>query len=219
MKNTLFAVIPAYNELKHIASVIKGVKGYVKNVIVVDDGSRDNTYSIAKNMDVIALTHIVNLGKGAALKTGCDYALKLGAKNIIVIDADGQHNPEHIPDFVKALKKSDIVFGCRKLRKDMPLLLKFGNRFIDNVTRILYGIDIPDTQCGFRAFTSNAYKKLRWKANDYFMESEMIANAGKHKLKYEIVPISTIYSDKYKGTTVFDGMKIVINLIFWRLRR
>lgn len=219
MKDNLFAVIPAYNESKHVAQVIRDVKRHAKNVIVVDDGSKDKTHSIAKRAGVIALRHIVNLGKGAALKTGCDYALKLGAKRIIVIDADSQHDPAHIPDFLKALKGNDIVFGCRKLRKNMPLLLKFGNGFIDNVTKVLYGIDIPDTQCGFRAFTREAYKKVRWRANDYFMESEMIANAGKHKLKYEIVPISTIYSDKYKGTTVFDGMKIAINLIFWRLRR
>ena len=99
----------------------------------------------------------------------------------------------------------------------MPLVLRFGNWFISNVVRILYGIDLSDTQCGFRAFSGEAYKKIRWNASDYSMESEMISKAGKQKLKYVQIPIQTIYSDKYKGTTIVDGVKIVLNMIWWKL--
>ncbi len=218
MKNKeIYAVIAAYNEEKTIAEVIKKTKQYCKNIIVVDDGSKDDTFIKAKNKDVIVLRHIVNMGKGAALKTGCDYALSKGAKIIITLDADLQHDPREIPNFLKALKDVDIVFGYRKLDKNMPLVLRAGNWFINKTTRFLFGINLRDTQCGYRAFTAGAYKKIRWKALDYSLESEMIANTGKNHLKYKEIPIQTIYSDIYKGTTVIDGIRIVINLLIWRL--
>lgn len=213
----IFVVIAAYNEQKHIAEVINKTKRYCNNIIVVDDGSKDDTFKKASKTKVIVLKHIVNMGKGAALKTGCDYALKDGAKIIVTIDGDLQHDPDEIPVFLKTLKGVDIVFGYRKLNKNMPLVLRYGNWFISKTTSLLYNINLNDTQCGYRAFTSNAYRKIRWRALDYSLESEMIANAGKNHLKYKQIPIKTIYSDKYKGTTVFDGIKIVINLFIWRL--
>lgn len=215
----VWAAIPAYNEEKNIVSVIGGVKKYIKNIVVVDDGSKDDTYNLAKKSKVVVLGHIVNLGKGAALKTGCDYAVKHGAKILVAIDADMQHEPTEIPNFLYALKNNDIVFSYRKFYKKMPPLLKFGNWFINHATKLLYRLSLKDTQCGYRAFTADAYKKIRWNALDYSMESEMITNVGKHHLKYAEIPIQTIYSDKYKGTTPMDGIKIVLNMILWRLSK
>jgi UDP-N-acetylglucosamine---dolichyl-phosphate N-acetylglucosaminyltransferase len=214
---TDFVIIPAYNEEKYIKEVIRNTKKYAKNIIVVDDGSNDDTSAIAEEENVIVLRHNVNLGKGAALKTGCDYALKSEAENIVVIDADGQHNPEKIDTFRKEISGNDIVFGYRELSKSMPFVLRFGNLVINEITSVLYGMKLKDTQCGYRAFTAEAYKKIRWQSSDYSMESEMIANAGKHHLKYKEVPIKTIYGDKYKGTTVIDGIKIVLKMFTWRL--
>ena len=217
MKSRVFAVIPAHNEEKHIGDVVRQAKKYVNNVVVVDDGSKDRTVEEAKKSGAIVLNHLVNLGKGAALKTGCDYAIKNKADIIVAIDADAQHNPKEIPKFIGAVKMHDVVIGYRKLNKSMPFILRFGNWFINKTIRFLYGVKIRDSQCGYRAFTSEAYKKLRWKASDYSMESEMIAKIGKHRLSYAEVPIETIYSDKYKGTTILDGIKIVFNLLLWRL--
>ena len=214
-----WVIIPDYNESKNISDVIKKVKKYSHNIIVVDDGSNDNTYEIAKKNSVIVIKHIINLGKGAAVKTGCDFALKKGAKKLILIDSDGQHNPSEIHKFLKALEEVDIVFGYRQFNKKMPFVFKFGNNSINFVTKMLYGVNLRDTQCGYRALTTKAYKKARWKSNDYSMESEMIANIGKRHLKYKEIPIQTIYSDKYKGTTIFDGIKIVTNMVFWRLKK
>ena len=218
MKNNVYVIIPAYNEGKRILEVIKQAKNYAKNIVVVDDGSKDETCNIAEKTGVDVLNHIINLGKGAALKTGCDYAVSNGAKKLIVMDADGQHNPSEIPHFLKSLNDADIVFGYRQL-KEAPLVFKFGNRFINLSTKLLYGLNLKDTQSGFRAFTNSCYKKIRWKANDYSMESEMIANVGKHNLKYKEIPIKTIYRDKYKGTTVLDGIKIVFNMILWKIKK
>ena len=215
--NNVWAVIPAYNEEKNIVDIIKKTKRYVNEVIVVDDGSRDKTKEIAEKSGAIVLKHIVNLGKGAALKTGCDSAFKKGAKFIIALDADAQHNPDDIPRFIEKLKKYEIVFSYRRTSGKMPMVLRFGNWFISNIVRTLYNVSLNDTQCGFRAFSKEAYKKIRWSASDYSMESEMISKAGKQKLKYVQIPIQTIYSDKYKGTTIIDGIKIVLNMLWWKL--
>lgn len=213
---SIWVVIPAYNEGKNIAGIIKKAKNYVGNVVVVDDGSNDDTREASEKSGAAVLRHIVNLGKGAALKTGCDYAVKSGARSIITIDADAQHNPEDIPRFIERLGKYDIVFSYRKASRKMPFVLRFGNWFISGVAGLLYGVNLKDTQCGFRAFSRHAYKKIRWNASDYSMESEMISRAGKQKLKYVQIPIETIYSDKYKGTTVIDGVKIVLDMLWWR---
>jgi len=218
MKKNIFVVIPAHNESKKIEEVIKKAKKYVKNIIVVDDGSIDNTYGIAKKNNVVVLKHIINMGKGSALKTGCDFAVKNKADIIIAIDADGQHNPDEIPNFIKALEGVDIVFGYRRLDQKMPFVLRLGNWFISKSAKLLYRTSLRDTQCGYRAFTADAYRKIRWRALDYSMESEMIANTGKHKLRYREIPIQTIYSDKYKGTTIIDGIKIVFNMMLWKIR-
>src|SRR3989338_7221124 len=98
-----YVIIPACNEEKHLPQVLRKTKEYAQHIIVVDDGSEDNTAEIAKQEKVILLQHSVNLGKGAALKTGCDYAYQKGAQNMIVLDADAQHNPENIPALLQQL--------------------------------------------------------------------------------------------------------------------
>ncbi len=212
-----WAVIPAYNEEMSIADIVRKTRKYIDKVIVVDDGSKDRTKDIAEKAGAVVLRHIVNLGKGATLKTGCDYAAKKGANFIVVLDADAQHNPEDIPRFIEKLKKYDVVFSYRKPSSKMPFVLRFGNWFISRIARFLYKVDLIDTQSGYRAFTREAYKKIRWNASDYSMESEMISRAGKQRLKYVQIPISTVYSDRYKGTTIIDGIKIVMGMFWWRM--
>ncbi|HLC49983.1 MAG TPA: glycosyltransferase family 2 protein [Candidatus Nanoarchaeia archaeon] len=213
----IWAVIPAYNEGRSIKSIIENAQKYVDSVVVVDDGSRDSTKNIAEKAGAMVLSHVINLGKGATLRTGCDFAASKRAKYIIVLDADAQHNPADIPRFTEKLGKYDIVFSYRKRSAQMPFVLRFGNWFISRAMSFLYGIDINDTQSGYRAFSAEAYKKIRWNASDYSMETEMISKAGKQKLKYVQIPIGTIYSDKYKGTTIIDGIKIVLNMVWWKI--
>ena len=130
-KSKSWIVIPAYNEARNISKVIDNTRKFAHQIILVDDGSKDKTYEkVNKKKGVTALKHIVNLGKGAALKTGCDYAVLQGAQRIVVLDADGQHDPKEIPKFLRQLDKHDIVFGYRKLNKKMPFLMKLGNRSI-----------------------------------------------------------------------------------------
>lgn len=210
-------VIPAHNEGKHIASVIQGIKPYVQEIIVVDDGSEDDTVQQAGANGAQVLLHKVNLGKGAALKTGCDYALLRGARQMIVMDADGQHDPKEIPLFLEGLQHHDIIFAARKMPTKMPWVLRLGNGVINRTLRVLYHLRVEDSQCGYRAFTSSAYQQVRWDALDYFVETEMLIKAGKKKLTHTQVAIDTIYADKYKGTTILDGVLIVAKMIGGRL--
>ncbi|MBS3117012.1 glycosyltransferase family 2 protein [Candidatus Woesearchaeota archaeon] len=208
-----YIVIPAYNEGKKLGEVIRKAQECGENIVVVDDGSSDDTFQQAKQCGVTVLKHLVNMGKGAALKTGCDFAYKQGAERYVVLDSDGQHDPKEIPRFFKELEKQDIVFGYRQLSPTMPLVLKFGNWFINRTLATLFHIDLQDSQSGYRAFTRKAYEQIRWEATDYYMETEMIIKAGRKKLLYTQIPIETIYGDKYKGTTVLDGVKIVVKML------
>ncbi len=219
MKKSIWAIIAAKDEERHIFAVVKEARKYADVVLVVDDGSRDQTKARAEKARAMVLSHIVNMGKGVAIRTGCEYAIEKKADILILLDADGQHEPKDIPKFVDALSGCEIVFGARVRRKSMPIVLKFGNWVINSVAGILHGIHISDTQCGFRAMWSHTYPKVKWTASDYSMESEMLVNAGKKRLKYHEIPISTIYGDKYKGTTVVDGIKIVLDMIWWKLTR
>ena len=104
----LFAVIPAHNESAHIKNVVMGTKKYVSKVIVVDDASKDDTFEIASKAGATVLRHIVNLGLGGTLKTGCDAAILLGADAIVTLDGDGQHDPSEIPKLLDAMKRNKI---------------------------------------------------------------------------------------------------------------
>jgi UDP-N-acetylglucosamine---dolichyl-phosphate N-acetylglucosaminyltransferase len=226
----IWIIIPAHNEETNIASVIDQCKDYSKNIVVVDDGSKDKTSIIAKSKGVIVLKHIINLGKGATLKTGCDYVYKIirntknGLQNlkdsaIVLIDADGQHDPKSIPQFLEKLKHKDIIFGIRKYNRNMPKILKIGNNLINYIIKIIFHMKVKDSQCGYRVFKANIYKKIRWVAHDYSMESEMIANVSKYKLHYGQIQIPTTYQDNYKGTTIIDGVKIVYYILKWRIAK
>jgi len=212
-------VIPAYNEGKTIFEVLTKTKKFAQKIVVVDDGSRDNTSLEAERAGVIVLRHEVNLGKGAALKTGCDYAAQQEAQTIITMDADGQHDPKEIPSFASALEQHDIAFGSRKKPKAMPAVFKLGNLVLTTTLRLLYGVTVEDSQCGYRGFRSEIYGYIRWDATDYYVETEMAIRAGKKKLKHTTIPIETIYADKYKGTTVLDGVMIVVKMIGWKIWR
>jgi len=217
----IFVIIPAYNEETHIKNTIAGAREYAENITVVDDGSTDKTYAKAKALtgNIKVLRHKINLGKGAALKTGCETALKLGADILVMMDADGQHDPDDIPRLVKELKekKLDIVFGSRNLDKNAPLYRSLGNKLLTKMVILLSGMPVCDILSGFRAFKSDAYQKLKWQSSDYSVETEMIINAGKNKLKYEEIAIKTIYNDNYKGMNIASGLKIFFNILKWSL--
>ncbi|RMF56014.1 glycosyltransferase family 2 protein, partial [Candidatus Woesearchaeota archaeon] len=212
------AIIPAYNEEKNIGNVISETKKYVDEVIVVDDNSSDKTTEIARSKADVVMRHIVNMGKGVALKTGFEEAIRRKADFLVAIDADGQHKPKDIPRLLKEINEVDIVIGSRLLNEKMPFVQKAGNIFIQKMFELLFKKKIRDTQSGFRVIRSKVYKKIKWEAQQYAVETEMLVNACRNNLRIKEVPIETIYLDNYKGTTVFDGIKIFVRMIFLKLR-
>jgi glycosyltransferase involved in cell wall biosynthesis len=215
------AVMPVYNEEKHVGRVIRETRKYVDEVVAVDDGSRDKSYLKAEKAGARALKHIINMGLGFTLRTGAEKAVKDGADIIITIDSDGQHDPAEIPKLVRELKKNklDVVIGFRPPDKNMPFTKKLGNWIIYKASKTFFGVDIKDTQSGFRVLTRKAFEKIKWDSARYAVSSEIVMRIGKQKLKYKEVPIKTIYGDKYKGTNVIDGLKIFISMLWWKMTR
>lgn len=215
------AVIPAYNEARNIREVVTNTKEHVNEVIVVDDGSFDNTSNEARVAGAdFVLRHMVNMGKGLAMTTGFEAALHKGADVVVFIDADGQHDPRDIGRMVAKLNADnlDMVTGIRQFNHNMPFVFRFGNQFLVNAFNMFFGTNIKDLSNGYRAIKADTYANIRWNCSGYDVETEMLANAAKNKLRIGQIHIETRYLDKYKGTTIFDGIKIFLNMLRWKLR-
>ncbi|GBF36146.1 MAG TPA: glycosyltransferase family 2 protein [Methanothermococcus okinawensis] len=227
-KRDIYVVVPAYNEEKVIRDTLRKLKneGY-HNIIVVDDGSKDNTYNIAKEEEVILCRHIINRGLGGALGTGIRCALEYNPKVIVTFDADGQHDPKDIEKVVKPIlyEGYDMVVGSRLMDKEelknMPMVKRIGNILLNFITYFLGGYLVTDSQSGLRAFSKRAAEVIlsNLKSNRYEISSEFIIIAKREKLKFKEVPIKTIYTEYSisRGTNVVTGIKIFIKLIIQRL--
>ncbi len=210
-------IIPAYNESRYIGKFLDKLLPLTKQVVVVDDGSTDKTASIVQSRGVICLTHIVNLGKGAALKTGCNYAFKkMGAASVIIMDGDDQHVVDDIRLFEKALTGgAQVVLGVRQMDAKMPLMRILGNKSMSILINLLFGHYIADIPSGFKAMTRKAYQSLQWHSSGYEVETEIAVRIAKSKLPYTEVPISTIYHDKEYGFNLLDAGKVLLKLPYW----
>jgi len=192
--------IPAYNEEKSIGSVVLKTKKYVDQVVVVDDGSSDSTAEIAELAGATVVKHNKNRGYGSAIKTCFEVANNIEADILVILDADGQHNPNEIPTLIKTLIEGgyDIVAGSRFLIKknsNVPLYRKIGARILNFFTKISYKkkISISDSQSGFRAYSKRAISDLNISLEGMGAGSEILIHAAKVGLKYAEVPITCSY--------------------------
>ena len=221
----IFVIVPVYNEEDRAIETINAILSEVNiSIIVIDDGSTDNSYEMIKDefktdKRVIIYDHVINLGKGAAMKTGMKIAWKMGGEAVIFIDADGQHNPKYLPKFIEELEKYPIVFGYRPLDKKSPWIRRNGNKFAGWLIGVLFDVKRKDLLCGFLGFRKDVYKKINWKSNRYGIETEMATRVGKNKIPFSEVKIDTIYIDKYKGVTIFDAFKILVKIPFWYINK
>ncbi len=219
-------VIAAYKEEKSISKVIKDVlkEGY-NDIIVVDDGSEDNTSRSALDTGAVVLRHVINRGQGAALKTGIDYAVKEGADIIVTFDADGQHDAAEIEDIIKPVKegKAEIALGSRFLskRSKVPFVRKLILKTGIIVTWILSGIKLTDTHNGFRAFSRKAARKIEIKQDRMEHASEILDEIAKKKIKYKEVPVTITYSEysKKKGQSGLNSIRIGLKMILRKFIR
>lgn len=200
-KVSVIACIPAYNEERSIASVILRTREYVDNIIVCDDGSTDLTAEIAEGLGAVVLKHEVNQGKGATIRSLMREALKHNPKYIVLLDGDGQHNPDEIPSLVLPLDmgEADMVIGSRYIdgdNEDAPFYRKIGLGIIDRVFKNSINEDVQDSQSGYRAYTVDAVNHLvESKSNGFGVETEQISIATTKGLRIKEVPVHI----QYKG--------------------
>lgn len=230
MKNTASAtlVIPIYNEEKYLDRFIKDLLNTAKSVreissiIFVNDGSKDRTREIlnryGKNKLIKVINHSKNKGKGAALKTGLKEYLSNETDYLIFMDADSQHDPKDLSRFINEVKKNPIVFGYRELSKGVPFFRKLGNIIARFIFRSFFNIKRKDLLCGFMAFQKNIIPKIKWRSDDYGVETEISALVGKNKVKFKEILIKTIYLNKSKGVNIIDAFFIFTRIPFWYIR-
>jgi len=195
----LCAVIPAYNEEAHIAPVVQGVRQRLADVVVVDDGSKDDTVECAEHAGAYVIRHAQNKGKGGALQTGFDYAVAHGYDAAIALDADGQHDPAEVPRFVEALRAggADIVLGSRMAHPEgMPWLRHWTNRTTSVILSRIAHQDILDSQSGYKAISTEVLRHVRPTREGFDGESEFLVIASRLGYRIAHVPIRTIYGDE-----------------------
>jgi glycosyltransferase involved in cell wall biosynthesis len=217
-KLTIFAGIPAFNEEQTIAKVVARASQHVDKVLVVDDGSQDDTALIAEKLGAMVLRHGRNLGKGAAIRECFEWARQNGADVLVTLDSDGQHYPSQIPELVEALEKSgvDIVIGSRMTRpRNMPRHRWYGARLLDHATRVKVGDRIIDAQSGFRAYSRKAIEALVAAEYGMGVDSEIIMRADKAGMRIVEVPIEMSYNGEKTSThnPLMHAFDVIFSLV------
>lgn len=221
-------VIPAYNEAAVLRDVILGLtKAFEKSpydyqIVVVDDGSKDGTAAVAEEAGAFVITHILNSGSGGATATGLSYAHQKGFDMATTSDADGQHDANDVLTGVGLMDQSDVdlLIGSRLINTEgMSKVKILGNKGLTVVTRILFGINVTDSQSGLRVFSKRALSQLRWKTSGYEFCSEMLWRAKQLGLVIHEFPIKAIYTDysRAKGQNNWNGINIVASLFRRRI--
>lgn len=214
-------IIPAYNEGKVIAEVVMGIKKQLGKdgvVVVVNDGSRDNTSEQARKAGATVIDHILNSGAGGATATGLSYANQQGYFIAATMDADGQHAPEDVLLGIKEIKdrKLDLLIGSRLIDSHgMSRLKVIGNWGLSYITYLLFGVKTTDSQSGLRIYSRRALETLRWQTSGYEFCSEMIWRANQQGLGIGEYPIQAIYTDysKGKGQNNWNAINIIKSLL------
>ena len=217
------AIIPAYNAGNRLEYVIDNLNKYVgSRIILVDDGSKDNTVAIARRKGAIVLSHRENKGKGEALKTGFKKSLTLNWEAVITIDADGQHNPQFIPFFINTLEQGnfDIIIGSRmKDIRNMPFHRIFSNKTTSKFVSWRIGQRIIDSQSGYRIIKSDVLKNISLKTSHYDTETELLLKSGLQGYKIGFIDIDTIYNNEPSSIRIildtWRFIKLYLSSFFW----
>ena len=221
-KQATYVIFPAYNEATRIQPVIEEIAQRGYNMIIVNDGSTDNTLDVIKQSkrkypnQIHIFSLMINRGVGVAMQTGFDAVLRYNPKYIVNMDSDGQHDAEDLDNVLEPLVtgRAQAVIGVRPL-KDMPLSRNIANAIMNLLTKIFYKVDVSDSQTGFRAITIDALKKININARGYLISSEFIREVNDNNIPFEEVPIKTVYTPETqaKGTNVTVAFKILIQMI------
>jgi glycosyltransferase involved in cell wall biosynthesis len=220
--NSVYVIIPVYNEGKVIREVVDNVLEYFPNVVCVDDGSKDNSISEISKTKARLVKHPLNLGQGGALQTGLDYALlDTKAKYFITFDADGQHSITDAQKMLDELKKEDfdVILGSRFLEKtsasNVPLKKRLLLKLAVWFTLLTSGLELTDTHNGLRVFNRKAAETIYITLPDMAHASEILTIVRQERLKYKEVPVTIQYSEysMSKGQSMLNAVNIIFDLL------
>jgi glycosyltransferase involved in cell wall biosynthesis len=218
-------VIPAFNEATVIEKVIRQLPKFLDKdkleVVVIDDGSRDDTSKVLKKLRVKTLTHPINRGLGAALGTGFEFARINNYDFLVTLDADGQHDPKELIRIARPIlnKKADFVIGTRFFKKGMPVTRRVLTFLASLITFGFTGVWTTDSQSGYRAFSKKAISKIYIDVDRMEVSTSFFEQAKKYNLLIKEIDITPIYT-KYsltKGQNVLNSVNIVGKLLFRKL--
>ena len=213
--NRICVVMPAFNESEAVGELVGKLHSYVEEVIVVDDGSTDDTYEKARDAGAIVVRHSQNRGKGAALRTGFKHAVAAGCDAVITMDADGQHDYREIPLFINEAEKcgADIILGTRMGSvSGMPRIRLLTNIVTSFIVSILARQRVSDSQTGFRFIKRGVLEKVSLTTTNYEMESEILIKASRKGFRITEIPVKTIYGEYASNINAF-----IDTLRFFRL--
>ena len=221
MKHDILVLIPAYNEGLVIGSLILNVQQYADKIIVINDGSSDNTEDITKLAGVECLSLEQNSGKAHAMMLGFERARELNYTVTVMIDGDGQHNPADIPKLVKPVLngEADLVVGSRFLEnagvEEIPAYRKVGQKILNQATNVSSGFKCSDSQSGYRALSQKALMNMNFVSSGYGIESDMLSHFAELGLTITEVPISVTYEvpHKHKMNPIKHGLSVLSGLI------
>jgi len=208
------ALIPAYQAAPYLGEVLLRLQALpgTPDVLVVDDGSRDATADVARAMGVRVLSFAGNRGKGFALIAGFEALADYEA--VVTLDADGQHPPECIPEFVRAAEGgADVVLGVRERTPDMPPHRRFGNRFSSSWTSALAGCRISDSQCGYRLFRREVLRDTPVTPGRYEVETEMAVRAARLGFRVVEIPVPTVYGGAATHLSIVRDVPRIVSMM------
>lgn len=216
----VFVIIPAYNENAVIATVIEDLLPLNYQITVIDDGSEMPLQSLLNHLPVTVLRHKVNLGQGAALQTGIDYALLNNSQYIVTFDADGQHSPGDIEKLLLPieLNEADICLGSRFI-EGAKHNMSFSRKVLIQIARFLNycltGIMLTDAHNGLRALSRKAASTIHIRENGMAHATELLTQIKKNKFRYKEIPVHIHYSDysRKKGQTIWSSFRIFFDLL------
>ena len=223
VRNSVFVVVPAYNEGRCIERVVRDLRACYPNVVVVDDGSTDGTFEAAKRSATYVLRHVVNRGQGAALQTGLEFALACGARYVVTFDGDGQHRVEDVQVLLEPIWRGecDITLGSRFLGQavDIPRLRRFTLRLAVLFTRVVNRAKLTDAHNGLRGFSRAAARTINITLDRMAHASELIDLVRLSGLPYREVPVQVRYTEYSigKGQSSRGALRIIIHYLLGKV--
>jgi len=220
-------IVRAFNEATTLVPVLDGLIDAGYGVIVVDDGSRDNTFELARSRPVEVVRHPTNLGAGAALQTGIEAALRVGAHFVATFDADGQHRLEDLASCLRPIREgqADVVIGSRFLRPEDRESIPWPRRVLLRggvvINGLLTGTWMTDAHCGLRAMTRDAASRIRLRERGFAYASELLAEIRRHRLRLVEVPVRVRYTDYSlrKGQSGWNAVNILLDYLSHKVLR